>query len=267
MVSSSTPGDSSTRPTQGAFPGRRISSVTSFPAVQFNKAYPSPHAHSLRTQLRAVRDKPYSLQVKNGVSMRALTSLLIPTLITGCALKTPFSATATADGKYWVLNEPLIYEHPKTKQIFEVPRGFVTDMASVPRLFWTAFPPCGKYTPAAVVHDYIYWHQPSNCNRECADNLLLIAMEESGVSFASRNAIFAGVRVGGESSWEENARLRKGGTIRFVPDEHMKFSPYDSWPDIEKRIKSKNKNASAKQPEAEHFGPADSSTASLSAYR
>ena len=38
-----------TQVTQGAFPGRRIPSVTSFPAVQFNKAYPSRHAHSLRT--------------------------------------------------------------------------------------------------------------------------------------------------------------------------------------------------------------------------
>lgn len=65
VVSSSTPGRSSIRPTQGAFPGRRIPSVTSFPAVQFNKAYPSRHAHSLRTQLRAARDKPYSLGSTN----------------------------------------------------------------------------------------------------------------------------------------------------------------------------------------------------------
>lgn len=172
--------------------------------------------------------------------MRAVTSLLVPILITGCALKTPFSAIATADGKYWVVSEALIYENPKTKQVFEVPRGFVTDMASVPRLFWTAFPPCGKYTPAAVVHDYIYWYQPPNCDRECADNLLLMAMEESGVSAASRNAIYAGVRVGGESSWEENARLRKNGTIRFVPEEYMKFGAHDRWFDIEKRIKLKN---------------------------
>jgi hypothetical protein len=63
VVSSSTPGHASTRSTQGAFPARRIPSVTSFPAVQFNKVYPSRHAHSLRTQLRAARDKPYSLAI------------------------------------------------------------------------------------------------------------------------------------------------------------------------------------------------------------
>jgi hypothetical protein len=170
--------------------------------------------------------------------MRSLALLVISILFTGCALKTPFSATATADGKYWIVNSPLIYEQPKTKQEFTVPRGFVTDMASVPRLFWSAFPPCGKYTPAAVVHDYIYWTQPSYCDQKCADDLLLVAMEESGVNVAARNAIYAGVRVGGKSSWDENARLLKAGTIRFVPEEHMDFGPYDTWADIESRIKS-----------------------------
>ena len=178
--------------------------------------------------------------------MRSLVLLLIPILFTGCALKTPFSATVTADGKYWIVNEPLIYEQPKTKQSFEVPRGFVTDMASVPRLFWSAFPPCGKYTPAAVVHDYIYWSQPPNCDQKCADDLLLVAMEESGVNLVSRKAIYAGVRVGGKSSWDENARLQKAGTIRFVPEEYMNFGPYDTWADIESRIKTTARNPAVK---------------------
>jgi len=171
--------------------------------------------------------------------MRSTAVIVLALLFSGCALKTPFSATVTADGKYWVVKEPLIYEQPKTKQTIEVPRGFVTDLASVPRLFWTAFPPCGQYTPAAVVHDYIYWYQPSNCDQTCADDLLLLAMEESGVSLASRTAIYAGVRTGGKSSWEENKRLRAAGIIRFVPEEYMNFGPYDSWADIEARIKSK----------------------------
>src|SRR3990167_4905100 len=36
-----------------------------------------------------------------------------------------------------------------------VPKGFITDFASVPRPFWFLFPPDGKYTQAAVLHDYI----------------------------------------------------------------------------------------------------------------
>lgn len=182
--------------------------------------------------------------------MRLPTSILLAILLTGCALVTPFSATATADGKYWVVTQPLIYEHPKTKKRFEVPRGFVTDLASVPRLFWTAFPPCGKYTPVAVVHDYIYWYQPFDCDRKCADELLLVAMKESKVDLATRNAIYAGVRLGGSSSWAENTRLRNLGVIRFVEEQFMDFGPYDTWSDIEKRIdaKAKKKHSQVKMP-------------------
>ncbi len=172
--------------------------------------------------------------------MRYLAPIFFALLFSGCALKTPFSATATADGKYWIVTEPLIYENPKTNQRFEVPRGFVTDLASVPRLFWTAFPPCGKYTPAAVVHDYIYWYQPPDCDQKCADDLLLVAMEESHVSYASRIVIYAGVRAGGRSSWDENRRLRDGGAIRLVPEKYLPIGPYDTWADIEARIKSGN---------------------------
>ncbi len=39
---------------------------------------------------------------------------------------------------------------------FTVPKGYVTDLASVPRLFWFVLPPFGRYSQAAVIHDYIY---------------------------------------------------------------------------------------------------------------
>ena len=34
-----------------------------------------------------------------------------------------------------------------------VPTGFVTDFASIPRIFWSALRPDGEYAYAAVVHD------------------------------------------------------------------------------------------------------------------
>jgi hypothetical protein len=39
--------------------------------------------------------------------------------------------------------------------LITVPKGFETDFASVPRLFWSLFPPLGPYSKAAVVHDYL----------------------------------------------------------------------------------------------------------------
>lgn len=37
----------------------------------------------------------------------------------------------------------------------DIPAGFVTDGASVPSYFWSAFPPIDNYLPAAIVHDYM----------------------------------------------------------------------------------------------------------------
>ena len=162
--------------------------------------------------------------------------MLISILFAGCAVQSPMIISPTGDGKYWVLRAPLVYEHPDTKEIIEIPRGFATDLASVPRLFWTAFPPCERYTTPAVLHDYLYWIQSPECDRKCADDILLLAMQEAGVDRLTSTAIYSAVRVGGESSWENNAKLKTDGVVRIVPEEHMNFGAYDTWTEIETRI-------------------------------
>ena len=162
--------------------------------------------------------------------------ILVGLFLSGCAFEAPLTVSATADGKYWVLQEPLKYKHPETKQEVSIPRGFVTDFASVPRLFWAALPPCGAYTTAAVLHDYLYWEQFQECDRECADKALLIAMEEAGVSFITREAIYNSVRIGGSIAWRSNKNAKSEGQIRIVPESYMDYSPSDKWIDIERRI-------------------------------
>ena len=170
--------------------------------------------------------------------MRAITLVIFIIIFSGCAIKSPMVASPTGDGKYWVLQAPLEYEHPQTKEQVVIPRGFVTDLASVPQLFWTAFPPCGKYTSSAVLHDYLYWIQSEKCDRKCADDILLLAMTEAGVDYLTRNAIYTAVRAGGSSSWDKNAELKKSGFIRVIPEQHMGFGTYDSWEQIQERIRS-----------------------------
>lgn len=169
--------------------------------------------------------------------MRILALTLLIMVISGCANKSVMVVSPTGDGKYWVLQEKLEYEHPVTKEHFVIPRGFVTDLASVPRLFWTAFPPCGKYTTAAVLHDYLYWLQPKDCDRECADDILLLAMEEAGTDLVTRNALYAAVRLGGDGAWEENQKLKSAGEIRVIPEEHMHFGTNDSWEKIQEDLR------------------------------
>lgn len=92
----------------------------------------------------------------------------------------------------------------------KVPQGFVTDLASVPRIFWSIFPPFGKYTPAAIVHDFLYSkYNITGINRTLADKIFLFIMEELGVGYLKRKAMYQAVRSFGERSWK--AKLKNEG--------------------------------------------------------
>ncbi len=58
--------------------------------------------------------------------------------------------------KWWVYGPFEFYLSDDNSDIIHVPAGFVTDLASVPRIFWTLLPPDGKYAKAAIIHDYLY---------------------------------------------------------------------------------------------------------------
>lgn len=80
--------------------------------------------------------------------------------------------------------------------------GFTTDFASVPKLLWNLLPPTGRYTRAAVVHDYLY-HTKGICTRAQADAVLYEAMKyPCQVDFFTRWTIWAGVRVGGHFAYK-----------------------------------------------------------------
>ena len=103
--------------------------------------------------------------------------------------------TPDSDGATYTLDEPLIYHSDLVNADITVPTGFVTDLASVPRIFWDIFPPFGKYTQAAIIHDYIY--KGHNYPRGTCDNIFLEAMIVLGVSWISRNIIWSQLRLWG----------------------------------------------------------------------
>lgn len=101
-----------------------------------------------------------------------------------------------------------------------VPKGFVTDLASVPKRLQFIFPPDGEYTYAAIVHDMAYqslkertsidtsshrYHPIHELNkhhtRYLADRLFLMGMRELGVDLFTRTAMYNAVRLGGSSSY------------------------------------------------------------------
>jgi hypothetical protein len=109
------------------------------------------------------------------------------------------------DGKWAKLLEPLRY-HDDSGRIHEVPAGFRTDFASIPRVLWSLVggPAEGKYRRAAVLHDYLYALAGSTgiTRAEC-DRLFHEVMLASGVGRVTAWTLYAGVRAGGWVTWAQ----------------------------------------------------------------
>jgi hypothetical protein len=108
------------------------------------------------------------------------------------------------DGKTWTLKQDLVYNTDIGYRII-VPAGFITDLASVPRLLWLIWPPFGKYTKAAVVHDFLYdLHRRhlKHYSRAYADAILIEAMRDCKVPERTITCIWLGVRLGGWVAWQ-----------------------------------------------------------------
>lgn len=89
-----------------------------------------------------------------------------------------------------------------------VPKGFQTDLASIPQAFRWLIPQIGKHLPAAIVHDCLYncsmrkWYKV-NLTREEVDQMFLDGMRHLSVSLWRRNLMHWAVRRFGAASWEE----------------------------------------------------------------
>ena len=116
----------------------------------------------------------------------------------------------------------------------QVPRGFVTDFASIPRPFWSLLRPDGDYTHAAIIHDFLYWTQSTPRNK--ADEILKLAMQDLKVEDATVAIIYKAVARFGESAWKENAALKAKGekrTLRRFPsDPTIRWSDWKLLSDV-----------------------------------
>jgi hypothetical protein len=113
----------------------------------------------------------------------------------------------------------------------QVPIGFVSDLASIPRVFWSLLRPDGEYSYPAIIHDYLYWMQDRS--RDACDLILKFGMEDFKISPVTVTTIYQAVRVGGGSAWSENAKLKAAGEKRILkifPD-----NPLIRWKDWKKR--------------------------------
>lgn len=113
----------------------------------------------------------------------------------------------------WKLQKPFRYWLTDAEfqlhqgRVITVPAGFITDFASIPRVFWNILPPWGKYGKAAIVHDYLY--QSGMYRKEKADRIFLEAMEVLGVSWITRNIMYQAVNWFGFMAWNKHREREK----------------------------------------------------------
>ena len=98
------------------------------------------------------------------------------------------------------LEKSLYYESDILGEIVFVPRGFVSDGASVPRALWAIYPPFGKYLEAAVLHDWycvLGKKDESPIDYKVAAAVFREAMEVCGVNSWKRFKMYWAVRLFG----------------------------------------------------------------------
>lgn len=108
----------------------------------------------------------------------------------------------------WLLLTDLIFRADGISYV--APRGFQTDLASIPRLLWSLLPPVGQYDAAAVIHDAAYagalldgpiedpQSHPITVTKAHADRLFYQGCRTLGVGTVAARLMYWAVRVFGD---------------------------------------------------------------------
>lgn len=116
---------------------------------------------------------------------------------------TPLALSPEPGGRTWrVVNT---YTASTPAGCLTVPAGTVTDLASIPRPLWTVYPPHGRYTWAAVAHDWLYragrWADGTACTRSEADSVLYDLAIHHGARRSKAWLFWLAVRAAGGPAW------------------------------------------------------------------
>lgn len=94
----------------------------------------------------------------------------------------PLVVSPMSDGKRWRLCRAFTYRIGKkySRKFIKVPRGFLTDFASIPRVFLWLLPYWGKINKPSPIHDYLYRNRVimgKPITRKEADDIFYEAMK------------------------------------------------------------------------------------------
>ena len=96
------------------------------------------------------------------------------------------------------------FRYQINRMCITIPKGFVTDFASIPKMLHLVIPKHGKYDIAAVVHDFLYSElNVTGINRKLADKIFYHIMKETEVNSNTRKKFYKAVRYFGAMSWQD----------------------------------------------------------------
>jgi hypothetical protein len=157
----------------------------------------------------------YTAERQRGARLatRAWTDERTRDFVGGMTILVPF-----ADQDMWWLYQPVgwmpaVADGREAVRV-DVPKGFVTDLASVPSYLWSILNRIGRYGNAAIYHDWLYWQQ--GCTRAQADHVFDRTMFDMGVDDVTRKTIWISVRLFGERYWRENTQAKSAGEKRVL---------------------------------------------------
>lgn len=136
----------------------------------------------------------------------------------------------TGDGRHWSLFAAIRYEIGKegSGHYVDIPAGFITDLASVPRVLHSLVPPTGRGNASSVLHDYLYQHpyfyyrlpgsrvaNLSMLDRLACDQIFYEALRVQGAGWLRAQAMYRGVRIGGWRPWRRyrERKLEQGLSV------------------------------------------------------
>jgi hypothetical protein len=136
--------------------------------------------------------------------------------------------------RHWVLNEDFIFWCETSKLWIKIPKGFVSDAASIPKILHFVINPIDAILFGSLVHDFIYrfdalivcddenfgdWTIVENISRVYADKLLReISMQYDKIPWAAEICYWTIIPFG-YFAWER-ARDRNYKLTSVNPDPH-----------------------------------------------
>lgn len=117
----------------------------------------------------------------------------------------------------WLLNENVVYFHPKANFPICAPQGMIFDLASIPPFFRSMISNDDyRIRRPAAIHDAMYLfqgHMPPFLHngkkyngriltRAQADRIFYDALREEGVSWMKAKLMYLAVRIGGAHVWD-----------------------------------------------------------------